>query len=116
MPICAQTAPGRMAASIPWSRATERTAAASASMVMTTPAPATASAGSACATAPAAARLAARSGVRFHTSTGSPARSRLWAMPAPIVPKPRTATRAALSSVTRVIMAAPAGYQAYALE
>ena len=62
---------------------------------MTTPACATALAGSVCATAPASARAAARSGVRFHTSTGSPARSRLRAMPAPMVPSPSTAIRPA---------------------
>ena len=62
-------------------------------MVITTSACRTASAGSSWAVAPSAASWAAGSGVRFHTSTVKPARSRLCAIPWPIVPAPSTATR-----------------------
>ena len=67
--ICDQTASGRIASSIPNSKATWFTAAASATMVITTSACRTASPGSSWAVAPSAASWAAGSGVRFHTST-----------------------------------------------
>jgi hypothetical protein len=62
-------------------------------IVITASASATASGGEPATSAPSAARGAARSRVRFHTVTSRPDRSRLWAMPVPMMPVPSTATR-----------------------
>src|SRR5579885_787651 len=70
---------------------TDSSAGSSATMVRTTPA-LHASAKFEQATAPNASRALARAAVRLQTVTRWPARSRLFAIPAPICPKPMTAT------------------------
>src|SRR5262249_49258866 len=71
---------------------TDSTAAPSVSMVISTAAPAAASAGLLDRYAPSATSGAAFSGVRFHTRTSNPARSRSRTIGAPMVPVPNTAT------------------------
>ena len=90
--ICAHTDCGRSAPSIPAPKASWFTASASATMVITTSTSRTASGASSWAVAPSAASAAAFSGVRSHTSTVNPLRSRLRVIPRPIVPEPSTAT------------------------
>jgi len=63
------------------------------SIVITASASATASAAVPATCAPSAAKAAARPGCRFHTVTSRPDRSRLRAMPEPMMPVPSTATR-----------------------
>src|SRR5580693_1738893 len=60
---------------------------------ITASASATASGGEPATSAPSAASGAARPEDRFHTVTSRPERSRLWAMPVPMMPVPSTATR-----------------------
>jgi MFS family permease len=62
-------------------------------IVITASASATASGGEPATSAPSAASGAARPEDRFHTVTSRPERSRLWAMPVPMMPVPSTATR-----------------------
>src|SRR3954447_960789 len=68
------------------------TASVSKSIVMTTSAPDTASAAVSATRAPSSARGLAFSVLRFHTVTSRPSRSRLRAIPAPMIPVPSTAT------------------------
>src|SRR5262249_33994137 len=72
---------------------TEREAASSATMAKITSAPAAASRGVTAALAPLAASTCALAGGRFQTERGKPLASQLAAMPPPITPRPRSATR-----------------------
>ena len=105
--IWAQIAPGAKAASIPWSRAIERTASASVTIVITIAARRAASAAVSATSAPSSARSRVASIVRFQTIAGMPARKALAAIPWPIAPMPSTATgscvRAIVLPLCRVI-------------
>jgi hypothetical protein len=91
--IWIHTAPGDSTGSAPAGPVIAcATAAPSASMVISTSAPSAAAAGWGAWHAPWATSASALAGVRFHTRTAYPARSRLRAMGAPIVPVPRTAS------------------------
>jgi len=68
------------------------TAAPSVSMVTMTSAPVPASAGVSNSAAPASASRVALAFVRFHTRSGRPALSRLWPIPAPMIPYPAAPT------------------------
>ena len=68
------------------------TAAPSVSMVISTSTSAAAAAGEVATSAPSAASSSVLAGVRFQTRTRIPARSRLRAIGAPMVPVPSTAT------------------------
>ena len=70
------------------------------------PASATASAGVSAITTPRSSSSGARPGVRFQPVTVKPARARLAAIAAPIVPRPRNATRPR-SGVGSVVMGQP---------
>src|ERR1700761_4263360 len=74
------------------SRAAAVTASSSKDIVIMTSASATASAAVPATMAPSEPRAAALLEVRFQTVTSKPSRSRVRAIPAPIVPVPRTAT------------------------
>lgn len=87
---CTQAVPGRSAGSA--SRRTSSAAAPSYSMVRTTSASRTASAGVSATWAPSAARGSALARVRFQARTVCPARARLRAIAAPMIPVPRTLT------------------------
>jgi hypothetical protein len=89
--ICAQVAPRQ--ASIT-GRIVSSTASASLSMVTTTSAPEAALDGSSAISMPLSASGSARSRVRFHALTSSPAgAAMLRAIGKPMMPVPRTATR-----------------------
>ena len=70
-----------------------REAASSATIAMTTSAPSAASRGVAATRAPLSSSACALARVRFQTVRSKPLASQLAAMPAPIVPRPRSATR-----------------------
>ena len=97
--IWAQIAPGASAASIPWSRATERTASASVTIVTTIAARRAASAAVPATSAPSSARSRVASIVRFQTIVGMPARKALAAIPWPIAPMPSTATGSCVPAI-----------------
>jgi len=87
--IWAQTAPSGKVSS----PATASTAEPSESMVTTTSASRTASSAVPATSTPCCASGSARSRLRFHARTSSPAAARLRAMGAPMIPVPRMATR-----------------------
>ncbi len=93
--VCSQTWPSASPAWAVFMAAS--TAGPSVSMVMITSASRTASAAVAATVAPDSASGAALSWLRFQTRTSRPARRRLRAMPAPMIPVPRTATTGALT-------------------
>ena len=97
--IWAQTAPGAMAASTPWSRAIEMTASALVTIVTTTAARRAASAAVPATSAPSSARSRVASSVRFQTIVGMPARKALTAIPWPIAPMPSTATGSCVRAI-----------------
>jgi hypothetical protein len=84
-------ATSRAKPSVPRAR-TASSAAASAIMSSTGAAAANTAATSAATVAPAARSGSARSGVRFHTTSGRPARARLSAMGWPMTPSPTKPT------------------------
>ena len=103
--ICAQTASGARAASMPWSRAIERTASVSVTIVTTMEARRAASAGVRAVSAPSSTRSRVDSGVRFQTIVGIPDRKALIAIPWPIAPMPRIATGSELRAIGSPLVA-----------
>ena len=92
VPIWIQTAPAGSAARAPSGPpSTASVTGPSASIVTSTSTSAAAASGVSAACTPSAASASALAGVRFHATTGSPARARLRAMGAPIVPVPSSA-------------------------
>src|SRR3990172_1681548 len=86
------------AARPPGPKSTASTSGVSERQTTTTSTAAASSAGVAASLAPSSTTAAARPGVRFQTVSGKPARARLAAMAAPIVPMPAKPTRSMRSS------------------